>query len=243
MGMPVNIMIAGDVYELKQKKDIESIFSYLRKVDERFSTYKINSEISMINRGEVAADEVSSEMRKVLALCEQTKKETNGYFDIHINGKLDPSGLVKGWAIDNAAQLLRKQKYHNFFIEIAGDVQVFGHNEQGKKWRVGIQNPFQPGEIIKVVHLENCGIATSGNYERGEHIHNPVTNKPATAIASFTVIGPNVYEADRFATAAFAMGEAGLAFVESRPNLQGYMITKDQKAYWTTGFEIYVETD
>ena len=241
MGMPVNVMIADNVDELSQKKDIENVFSYLRKVDERFSLYKTNSEMSRMNRGEVTADAASPELQEVLALCEQTKRETNGYFDIRINGQLDPSGLVKGWAIQNAAQLLRKKNYRNFFVEIAGDVQVLGRNEQGKKWRVGIQNPFQSGEIIKVVHLENCGIATSGNYERGEHIHNPMTHKPATEIASFTIIGPNVYEADRFATAAFAMGKSGLEFIESRPNLEGYMITKDQRGHWTSGFEKYVE--
>jgi len=179
-------------------------------------------------------------MMKILGLCEQTKQETDGFFDINLNGILDPSGLVKGYAIYQGALILKNKGFANFYVEIAGDIQVFGKNEKQKKWKIGIQNPFNPDEIIKIVKLSNKGIATSGTYQRGKHIYNPKAKKLAEEIASMTVIGPNVYEADRFATAAFAMGEKGIEFIERLKGFEGYMIKKDKKAVLTSGFEDYL---
>lgn len=234
MGMPVTISIT----DLNAKvNDINEIFSYFKKIDKKFSTYKRNSEIEKINRGEIKKNKYSLEMKKILKLCKQTKKETNGYFDIKINGKLDPSGIVKGYAIHKAAGMLAQRGYKNFYVEIGGDIEVKGKNENQEKWRVGIENPFNRAEIVKVMHLSDRGIATSGTYIRGNHIHNPVLNKEADKIASITVIGPNVYEADRFATAAFAMGEKGIEFIESLKGFEGYLITKNKRAIFTSGFE------
>jgi thiamine biosynthesis lipoprotein len=179
-------------------------------------------------------------MRKILRLCEETKKETGGYFDINLNGKLDPSGIVKGYAIWQGSQMLKNKGYENFYIEIAGDIQTSGKNEKKESWKVGIQNPFNLKEIVKVLKISNKGIATSGNYQRGKHILNPKTKIAADEIASITVIGSNVYEADRFATAAFAMGERGIEFIEKLKGLEGYMIKRDRKAVMTSGFERYV---
>jgi len=176
-------------------------------------------------------------MKEILQLCEDTKVETNGYFTAYRNGKLDPSGLVKGYAIWNAAELLQKQGYNNFYVEIAGDIQVFGKNEKKENWKVGIRNPFNRKEIVKVVQLYNQGIATSGNYVRGKHIYDPVKGTTADETASITIIGPNVYDADRFATAAFAMGEKGIKFIQSLEGFEGYMITKKKQALFTEGFE------
>ena len=223
-----------------KESDIEKVFSYFNKIDEKFSTYKDNSEISKINRNEIKKEKYSSEMKKILKLSEQTKQETNGYFDININGKLDPSGIVKGYAIYNGAKMLLKKGYKNFYVEIAGDIQVFGQNVDNKKWKIGIENPFKKGEIIKVVNLSNNGIATSGNYIRGKHINNPKKNIAADEIMSLSVIGPNVYEADRFATAAFAMGIEGIKFIENLLGFEGYMVTKEKNAIFTSGFEKYL---
>jgi len=223
------------------QKDIDDIFDYFVSVDNRFSTYKKNSEISKINRGEISEKNYSLEMKKVLKLCEKTKKETNGYFDITHNGIMDPSGLVKGWAIQNAAQFLQKKKFKNYYVEAGGDIQTSGFSSSNKKWRIGIRNPYQLKQIVKVLYLgDNEGIATSGNYERGEHIYNPkgIAQKQ---ILSITVIGPNVLEADRFATAAFAMGEKGVEFIENKKDLEGYMIDTQGIATMTSGFEKYVK--
>ncbi len=238
MGMPVTVeVVNGAVAEAA----IARVFDYFRQVDARWSTYKKDSEISLVNRG-LPETEWSAEMKQVLELCEQTKQETGGFFDIkRADGQLDPSGLVKGWAIEQAAERLKKEGIKNFRLDAGGDVQVSGHNAKGKVWRIGIRNPFDRDEIVKVVALSHEGVATSGTAVRGQHIYDPHTpGKPITDIVSLSVIGPDIYEADRFATAAFAMGGQGIAFIESRAGLEGYMIGADKQATFTSGFERYV---
>jgi thiamine biosynthesis lipoprotein len=222
------------------QEDINEVFSYFHFIDKKFSTYKENSEISQINRGKLKESQFSNEMKKILKLCEETKEETDGYFNINSNGVLDPSGLVKGYAIFKGSLILENKGFQNFYVEIAGDIQVQGKNEKRESWKIGIQNPFNPDEIIKVVKLSNKGIATSGNYIRGNHIYNPREKKLAEEIAGITIIGPNIYEADRFATAAFAMGERGIEFIEKLKGFEGYMIKKDKTAVLTSGFEDYI---
>ena len=220
--------------------DIEKVFASFRSVDDTFSTYKEHSEISKINRGELCEEEYSDEMKTILALSEQTRQETQGYFDIYHNGIADPSGIVKGWAILQAAHMLKDAGFTNFYIDAGGDIQVAG-KKGGNPWRIGIRNPFNRKEIVKVLTVTDKGIATSGTAIRGQHIYNP--HNPATPlqdIVSLTVIGPNVYEADRFATAAFAMGKRGIYFIEQLPGFEGYMIDASARATFTSGFERYV---
>ncbi|HEX7560994.1 MAG TPA: FAD:protein FMN transferase, partial [Candidatus Humimicrobiaceae bacterium] len=125
--------------------------------------------------------------------------------------------------------------------EAGGDIQAYGINGQGTKWSVGIQNPFDPSQIVKVIRLKDMGIATSGSYRRGQHIYDPHNaNKPLTEIVSISVIGPDVYEADRFATAAFAMGAQGINFIENLKGFEGYMIDKDGMAIQTSDFVRYL---
>ena len=132
-------------------------------------------------------------------------------------GKLDPSGLVKGWAIQNAAEQLREKSVKNFYIDAGGDIQVSGKNAQGEPWLIGIRNPFNGEEIIKTIAVSTEGVATSGTYIRGEHIYNPLdSDKAPKVVKSLTVIGSNIYEADRFATAAFAMGAEGIKFIRNQ---------------------------
>src|ERR1700722_19932761 len=236
MGMPITIEILGKNIE----QHFETLFDYFREVDHRYSTYKACSEISQINRGLPEA-KWTDEMKMVLALCDQTRNDTNGYFNIKHKGKLDPSGLVKGWAINNAAGILRTKRIANFYIEAGGDIQVRGKAAKQQSWTVGIRNPFNIEEIIKTISVATEGVATSGIYIRGQHIYDPFhPNKAIDRVKSLTVIGTNIYEADRFATAAYAMGEKGIVFIESTPGLEGYMVTDDQVATFTSGFERYV---
>lgn len=237
MGMPTTITIVEK--KAKAEEIIEKVFSYFIYLDSIFSTYKPESEISKINKKILLLANASPIVREVLHLCEQTRKETNGYFDIKTEKGIDPSGIVKGYAIHQGAEILRKNGFKNFYVEIAGDIEVNGENN-GKKWRVGIENPFNRKELIKVLALENMGIATSGNYIRGKHIYDPVNKKKADAIISISVIGPNAFEADRFATAAFAMGIKGIEFIEKLNGFEGYMVTKEKKAFLTEGFEKFV---
>jgi len=180
------------------RDDLDRLFAYFISVDHTFSTYKETSEISRLNRGELSAAHASESMKTILVLSEQTKKETHGYFDIQRDGISDPSGIVKGWAIQNAAQMLENWGFRHFYIDAGGDIQVAGNNH-GKLWRIGIRNPFNRSENVKVLALTDRGVATSGTAIRGQHIYNPYhRNTPILDIVSLTVIGPNIYEADRF---------------------------------------------
>jgi thiamine biosynthesis lipoprotein len=232
MDMPITIKVARHE-ERKTKKDLERVFNYFHYVDDQYSPFKETSQVAKLNRGE----EVSFEMTQILKLAEDLKRETNGYFDIvRPDGKIDPSGIVKGWAIKNAAEILRKAGYERFYVDAGGDAEIVGEN-----WKWGIRNPFNKSQIVKVLVLSNCGIATSGTYERGQHIYNPITKKTEISdIVSLTVIGPNVYEADKFSTPAFAMGRTGINFIEKMPGLEGYMIDKDGIATMTSGFKKYI---
>ena len=237
MGMPITVEILDDN---PIEADIERVFAYFRSIDETFSTYKEESEISKINRGELAEEDYSDAMKTILALSEQTAQETQGYFDIHCNGIIDPSGIVKGWAIFQAAQMLKDVGFANFYIDAGGDIQAAGMKE-GNPWRIGIRNPFNRTENVKVLVITDMGVATSGTAIRGQHIYNPHQHEqPIEDIVSPTVIGPNIYEADRFATAAFAMGRRGVYFIERLPGFEGYMIDSSARATYTSDFERYV---
>jgi thiamine biosynthesis lipoprotein len=241
MNMPVIIEIVDPI---STPSIFDEIFFYFDQIEKKFSIYKQDSEISLINKGMITPEEYSPEMQEVLLLSEETKKATNGYFDIAwSDGLYDPSGLVKGWAIYRAAQMLKHKGYVNFYVDAGGDVQVYGQNSHNQHWRVGIQNPFQPQEIIKVVALSDAGMATSGTYVRGQHIYNPhQKEQPILDIVSLTVIGKNVYDADRFATAAFAMGKKGIEFIEQLPDLEGYMVDRQGTATMTSNFHHYIVT-
>jgi thiamine biosynthesis lipoprotein len=219
----------------------EQIFDYFRAVDQRFSTYLSTSEISQINQGLLKLSDASSDMRLIFALAAQTTRETDGFFNIERNGWIDPSGIVKGWAIYNAAKLLWEAGYTNFYIDAGGDIQTSGHNPEQKLWRVGIRNPFNLHEVVRVLAVETGGVATSGTSIRGQHIYNPKQpGHPITDIVSVTVVGPNIYEADRLATAAFAMGSDGIYFLEQLTHVEGYMIDDHGIATYTSGFAQYL---
>ncbi len=238
MGMPITVEIVDSTAD---EALLQRVFDYFRSVDERFSTYKETSEISKINRGELSEDEFSGDMKLVLELCEQTKKMTDGYFDIVTpGGKYDPSGLVKGWSIHNAAKILQNNGVKSFFIDAGGDIQPAGVNAKGQKWSVGIRHPFHQDEVVKVIYVSDEGVATSGTYIRGQHIYDPFDKKlEITEVVSLTVVGPNVYEADRFATAAFAMGLKGIHFIERLKGFEAYMIDKNGIATMTSNFIQY----
>lgn len=240
MGMPIIIEITDATVK---QETFGKIFSYLQYVDEKFSTYKNTSEISMINQGKISKNTCSKDMQEIFALAEKTRIETNGYFDINTpNGNCDPSGIVKGWAIYNASKILKKDGFKNYYVYAGGDIQTSGKNASGQPWKIGIQHPFNEKQIVKTVRLQNQGIATSGSYVKGNHIYNPKDkNNSLQEIISLTVIGPNVYEADRFATAAFAMGAKGINFIENLKDFEGYMIDKNGTATFTSNFEKYVE--
>ncbi|MGA7671500.1 MAG: FAD:protein FMN transferase [Nitrolancea sp.] len=237
MGMPITVEIL-DVAVTTEV--IDDVFAYFAEIDETFSTYKETSEISRLNCGQIDLAECSPTVREILALCEETRLQTDGYFNATRDGVIDPSGIVKGWAIQQAAERLKGAGWCDFHIDAGGDVQACGVRD-GRPWRVGIRNPIRREEIVKVLSISDRGVATSGTAVRGQHIYDPF--RPSTSlneVVSLTVIGPNVYEADRFATAAFAMGRQGITFIGRLDDFEGYLIDAEGNATYTAGFERFV---
>lgn len=224
---------------------IDEAVEYLRDVDMRFSTYKPESEVCRLNRGEITEDECSPDLRHVLELCERVRWTSEGYFDIRAHrseGGIDPSGLVKGWSLENAARILETAGARNFCINGGGDIVLRGKAAPGIPWRVGIRHPFQADKIATVVSVQDGAIATSGAYERGDHVRNPFTGKPARGLQSVTIIGPSLVFADAYATAAFAMGTPALGWVAGLAGYAGCAITaardgSEARLTWTPGFE------
>lgn len=236
MGMPILVELT-DAHATEA--DYAALFDYFADIDRRFSPYKDDSEVSRLNRGE--SMELSAAFIEVLDLSERTRLQTGGFFNIkRPDGRIDPSGLVKGWAIAGAARLLRERNLHNFYVDAGGDIQTSGVNAAGAEWRIGIRSPFSYHDIVKVLVPRGKGVATSGSAARGAHIYNPLAPQAAPAgVASITVVGPDVLEADRFATAAFAMGKSGVEFIETLPGLEAYQVGTDGIATQTTGFGNY----
>ncbi len=222
---------------------IDRFFDYLRDVDDRFSTYKPDSEISRLARGDLEYGECSADVREALELCERARVTSHGYFDVrgHGRGGLDPSGLVKGWALEKGARLLDRAGARNYCVNGGGDVIARGEPEPGRPWRVGIRHPIEPGMLAGVLLVHDLAVATSGAYERGEHVIDPFTGRPPRGVLSMTVAGPDLTFADAYATAAFAMGLHGLAWLLEVPEHEGCAITFEGDGppamSWTPGFE------
>ena len=155
-------------------------------------------------------------VREVLARCERLREETGGYFDARAGGRLDPSGLVKGWAVDRAAALLDAPGAQRFCIDAGGDLVA-----RGGPWRVGVRHPRRRRRLAAALSVHDAAVATSGAYERGAHMIDPHTRRPARGALSVTVVGPDSATADAYATAAFAMGAAGPAWTAGLRRLRG----------------------
>ena len=173
MGMPITVAIPDrerqdplpDAMKYPTVQDAaDAVFEYLTHVDERFSPYKPESETCRIDRGDLEPRLASTEMQEVLRLSEETKALTGGYFDVWLNGHFDPSGLVKGWAIVQAARILDEDNFISFCIEAGGDIEVRGANDEGRPWAIGVRNPFDTETLTHRLLLQNRGIATSGTY-------------------------------------------------------------------------------
>jgi thiamine biosynthesis lipoprotein len=177
-------------------------------------------------------------VREVLDRCERLRGETWGAFDVNVGadpratpreglGPIDPSGLVKGWALDRAGTMLRQADVANFAINAGGDVLVGGHATPGEPWRVGIQHPWERDRVACTVAVTDAGVATSGRYERGDHVLDPRTGRPATALMAASVIAPELADADGYATGILALGHESRRWLEQRPDLAACTITAD----------------
>jgi thiamine biosynthesis lipoprotein len=188
---------------------LERAVARLRELEARFTTYREDSEIRRLDRGELALADTHPEVHEVLAACEVLRAESDGAFDARREGRLDPSGYVKGWAGERAADLLREAGLRDFSIVLGGDVVCAGEREPGAPWRVGVRHPDDPGRMLVVLGIRDGAVATSGLYERGAHVVDARTGEVPTIWRSITVTAGSLATADAVATAALAMGEAG----------------------------------
>ncbi len=221
-------------------RTLDDVFDHLSRVDARFSTFKPDSEVSRLGRGEIDEADCSPALREVLALCEEVRLASDGYFDIgrhRADGRLDPSGLVKGWAVEGAARILDEAGARNYYLNAGGDAVVHGEAAPGRPWRVGIRHPERPDRVATVLAIRDLALATSGAYERGDHVIDPHTGRPPEGVLSATVVGPSLAHADAYATAAFAMGPGALRWIASLPGYAGCCITTDRRLVWTEAFE------
>jgi len=235
MGMPVCV----DVRDAGvSEAAVDEAFAWLRRVDATFSTYKDDSEISRLNRGELSADDASPDVRWVLGECERLREDTGGYFDAQaVAGRgVDPSGLVKGWSVDRAGEILAGFGATTFSIYAGGDILTRGYPEPERAWRVGIQHPYVRHGIAAVVRSNDLALATSGQYERGEHVLDPHTGAPPEGVLSVTITGPALGTADAYATAAFAMGTDGPAWTATLDGYEAMTILADGTVLSTAGF-------
>jgi thiamine biosynthesis lipoprotein len=188
---------------------VERAVRWLHRVDATFSTYREDSAICRIDRRVLAAEDVDDDVAWVLRRCDELHVETGGFFSVRARGRLDPSALVKGWAVQRAADRLVADGFHNFCLTAGGDVVTRGAPSDGRRWQIGIQHPRDPTAIAMVLEASDLAVATSGAYERGQHITNPRTGRPPEGVLSVTVCGPDLGTADAYSTAAFAMGIDG----------------------------------
>lgn len=234
MGMPIVVDVRDEDVD---DAVLERAFGWLRWVDATFSTYKDDSEISRIRRGELAVEDADPAVREVLARCEELRRETNGYFDPRAAGELDPSGLVKGWSVDGAAAILDDAGVANYAVNAGGDIRIRGRAVPETSWRVGIQHPRDRDKVAAVVEAGDTAIATSGAYARGDHVVNPHSRRPPAGVLSVTVVGPDLGTADAYATAAFAMdGSAGVSWIAHVPSYEAMAILANDTVVTTPGF-------
>ena len=219
---------------------VDEAIALLHDLDARFSPFRPDSEVSRLIRGELEAADAAADLRAILGLCDDLRRTSDGAFDIRrhrADGRPDPTGLVKGWATEEAALLLEQAGATDFAINAGGDIVARGEPERGRAWRVGIRHPRIEDRLAAVLEVRDLAVATSGAYERGEHIVDPRTGRPAVGLLSATVTGPSPTYADAYATIAFVLGLDGPAWVARHPGYDAYAITTDEQAIWTPGID------
>ncbi|WP_405868304.1 FAD:protein FMN transferase [Streptomyces sp. NBC_00005] len=235
MGFPVSLRV-DDEGDFAAAAD--SVYAWLREVDERFSPFKAGSEVSCYGRGELERHELSADLGEVLDLCEHYRVATDGAFDVRLPGRgLDPCAVVKGWSVQRAADLLRAAGARRFVLNAGGDVVA-----AGGPWRVGVRHPEHADKLCTVLELTDGAVATSARYERGDHIIDGRTGRPATGLLSMTVVAPTLTEADSVATAAFAMGAEGVGWAASQNGCEVFAVDGGGQVLRTEGFPVAAQS-
>ncbi|MFJ9815564.1 FAD:protein FMN transferase [Streptomyces sp. NPDC101151] len=235
MGFPVSLRVDDEGIP---EEAADAVFAWLREADARFSPFKPDSEVSRHDRGELGHGELSDDLAEVLDLCEHYRLATGGAFDARLSGRgLDPCAVVKGWSVQRAAELLRAAGATRFVLNAGGDVVV-----SGGPWRVGVRHPQHAGSLCAVLELTDGAVATSAPYERGDHIIDGRTGRPATGLLSMTVVAPSLTEADSVATAAFAMGAEGIEWAAAQGGCEVFAVDAAGQVLRTAGFPVAGES-
>lgn len=218
---------------------VDAFFRWLRSVDRRFSTFREDSLVSRLRRGEISVDETDEDFDEVLRMCGDVERISRGTFDIwhHSPAGVDPSGLVKGWSLDRGARILRDAGAQNFCVNAGGDVLAWGEAAPRQPWQIGIRHPQIPDKMAVVMSGRDLAVATSGAYERGDHIVDPASGRSPSGLLSITIAGASAAYADAYATAAFAMGESGVEWMSQLRGYAGLAITAQMRVVWTDSFD------
>ena len=243
MGLPISVHVRGDrLSDEAVEHRIEAVFAELRHVDAVLSPYRDGSDLSAWERGALRLANADPMLAQVVALCDEARQCTGGWFDPRRlpdprtgEPRYDPSGLVKGWAVERAARHLTGLDTDGWCVNAGGDVLVHAPADQ-PAWRIGIEHPDDPARIMRVVESRSGAVATSGSAHRGAHIIDPHTRRPATATRAVTVIGPALLWADVYATAAAAQGSAAFSWLEDLDGYDALMVTRSGLLQVTAGW-------
>lgn len=228
MGMPISLALRGRYADdARGRAAWAEAVAALRDVDRVFSTWREDSWVSRLGRGEVAVEDCPAEVAEVLALGEAARAQSQGAFDVHATGRLDSSGVVKGWAVERAARPLRHLDDTDFCLSAGGDMVCHVADPARPAWRVGIEDPRDPTRYVGVVHVARGAVATSGLRHRGAHVVHGRTGAVPVRAASVTVVGEDLVWADLDATAALALDGEAARWLASRPGRQGLVVWAD----------------
>jgi thiamine biosynthesis lipoprotein len=250
MGTVMSIAAPGDTDPELFARAAEAAFACLRHADDVFSPFKPDSPASLIRDGVLRVTELGdhpngARISEVLDLCLSLKIESGGAFDAWAVGDppaFDPCGAVKGWAAERASATLVAHGLTSHTLVAGGDVRVRG-GAGDRPWRVGITDPRGPGRVLAVAELADGAVATSGTAERGAHIWDPHTGRPASDLVQVTVVGPSLTWADGYATAAMALGPLAYDWLTALAERTGYeslVVDRETGARWTPSMAEYV---
>ena len=233
MGMPVSLALRGRHTDDDEAREAWGrCVAELTEVDRVFSTYRQDSVVSRLSRGEIGPADCPAEVREVLALGEQARVESGGAFDVRRPGPhgvrvLDPSGVVKGWAVQRASAHLLALPDTDVCLSAGGDLVCHVADDVRSAWRIGIEDPHDPQRVLATVEVRRGAVATSGAAHRGQHITDARTGAVPGLVASVTVLTDDLTWADIDATAAYAMGAEALDWLRGRPGRRGVVVWAD----------------
>jgi thiamine biosynthesis lipoprotein len=236
MGTVVSFTVWGGTASTKRVwSAVYEACRLLEHLDALLSTWRPDSPMSRLRRGDLSLAHAPPEILEVVAHCEEAKAVSGGWFDPWaMPGGVDPTGLAKGWAIGQALEVLRSAGVEAALVNGGGDLACFGEPGPGQRWRIGIRHPWLTDALAGVVQLDQA-LATSGTYERGAHLIDPHTGRAAFAAVSASVSGPTLALADGLATALAVGGDEVLALVRELDNYEAYLIRRDGTEASTDG--------